>query len=70
MKYHIVGIRGHDAEPCRAATVEAQRFCYVALEKYEQEKELKQKQLAELAQIGSNSLPRSSRNVCVVLHPG
>ena len=63
LKYHIAGIRGHDAEPCRHAPVEAQRICYVALEEYEQEKELKRKQLEELAQIGSSSLPRSSGNV-------
>ena len=63
LKYHIAGIRGHDTEPCGAATIEAQRFCYVALEKYEQEKELKRKQLEEIAQIGSSSLPRSSANV-------
>jgi len=65
LNYHIASICGHDVEPCKAAIVETQRFCYVALEKYEQENELKQKQLANLAQIGSNSLPHSSGNVSV-----
>jgi hypothetical protein len=68
-KYHVAGIRGHDTEPCKDAPPEAKRTCYVALEKYEQEKELRQKQLAELAQIGSpgtsSSRPPPSRTASV-----
>ena len=55
LKYHIVGIHDHDTKPCKEESTEDKRFCYVALEKYEQAKQLRQKQSQELAQIDSRA---------------
>ncbi|XP_059063338.1 uncharacterized protein LOC131856089 [Cryptomeria japonica] len=51
LKYHIVGVRGHDADQCIEATNEAIRKCYVMVEAIENKK----KQKDDLATIGSGT---------------
>lgn len=54
-KYHIVAILGHDITICTQQTAEAKCTCLVALEKYEQEKLNKKRQLEGLRAIGSHA---------------
>ncbi|XP_057872600.2 uncharacterized protein LOC131078829 isoform X2 [Cryptomeria japonica] len=62
LKYHIVGVRGHDAKPCLKALSEAVRECYVMVEEIERKK----KQKEDRAVIGREAnLGRGTQLGCV-----
>lgn len=62
-KFHLAGIPGHDITICTKQTAEAKRTCLVALEKFEQEKINKKRQLEGLRAIGSHAPTASSTPV-------
>ncbi|XP_057856565.2 uncharacterized protein LOC131065967 isoform X2 [Cryptomeria japonica] len=51
LKYHIAGVRGHDADPCTKAVTEAVRDCYVMVEEIER----KRKEKEDLTVIGRHA---------------
>ncbi|XP_057861935.1 uncharacterized protein LOC131070430 [Cryptomeria japonica] len=60
LKYHLAGIRGHDAEPCTLALPEAIRECQVLLDTFETQKEIKNRQREELAQTSIGCVGEAS----------
>lgn len=60
LKYHIAQIECHEANPCKKAPLEAIREVQAQLEEFKEKKELKRKQMEEMALIGgkASSNPR------------